>query len=61
MAPPRSADSCRSAPRWPSADSSPNPAFSLLGFLVAWQIFPHFASPFFDALLKVVHPADDYL
>jgi len=38
-----------------------NPAFSLLGFLVAWQIFPHFASPFFDALLKLVHPADEYL
>jgi Zn-dependent protease len=37
-----------------------NPAFSLLGFLVAWQIFPHFASPFFGALLKVVHPADIY-
>src|SRR5262245_25660644 len=37
-----------------------NPAFSLLGFLVAWQIFPHFAGPFFGALLKIVHPADAY-
>ena len=38
-----------------------NPAFSLLGFLVAWQVFPRFASPFFGALLKIVHPADVYL
>jgi Zn-dependent protease len=37
-----------------------NPAFSLLGFLVAWQVFPHVAGPFFGALLKIVHPADVY-
>ena len=37
-----------------------SPVFSLLGIFVAWQIFPYFVSPFFDAILKVVHPADDY-
>ena len=37
-----------------------SPAFSVLGILVAWQVFPYFVRPFFDALLKVVHPADRY-
>jgi Zn-dependent protease len=37
-----------------------SPAFSVLGIFVAWQIFPYFAGPFFDALLKVVHPTDSY-
>ncbi len=37
-----------------------SPAFSVLGIFVAWQVFPYFVRPFFDALLKVVHPADRY-
>ena len=37
-----------------------SPAFSLLGILVAWQLFPYVVDPLFAALLKVVHPADIY-
>jgi Zn-dependent protease len=37
-----------------------NPAMSLLGLLVAWQVFPKFAGPIFSALLQLVHPGDIY-
>jgi Zn-dependent protease len=37
-----------------------NPALSLLGLLVAWQVFPYVARPLFGALLRVVHPGDMY-
>ena len=35
-----------------------NPIFSLLGILVAWQVFPKIAGPIFDGLLRLVHPHD---
>jgi Zn-dependent protease len=38
-----------------------NPVFSLLGILVAWQVFPHLAGPIFNALLRLVHPQHSYL
>ena len=37
-----------------------NPAVSLLGLLVAWQVFPQFARPIFTAVLRLVHPGDIY-
>ena len=37
-----------------------SPIFSLLGILVAWQVFPQIAGPIFDGLLKLVHPLDRY-
>ncbi|HEX3177910.1 MAG TPA: site-2 protease family protein [Methylomirabilota bacterium] len=37
-----------------------NPAVSMLGLLVAWQLFPEFARPLFAALLRLVHPGDFY-
>jgi Zn-dependent protease len=37
-----------------------NPALSLLGLLVAWQVFPYVARPLFGALIRIVHPADVY-
>jgi Zn-dependent protease len=38
-----------------------NPIFSLVGILVAWQVFPQIAGPIFNGLLKLVHPHDRYL
>src|SRR5437867_2727510 len=35
-----------------------NPIFSLVGILVAWQVFPQIAGPIFNGLLKLVHPLD---
>ena len=37
-----------------------NPAVSMLGLLVAWQLFPQFARPIFTAVLRLVHPGDSY-
>jgi Zn-dependent protease len=37
-----------------------NPAVSMLGLLVAWQLFPQFARPIFTAVLRLVHPGDIY-
>jgi Zn-dependent protease len=37
-----------------------NPAFSILGIFIAWQVFPHVVGPIFSALLTLVHPADRY-
>ena len=37
-----------------------NPALSLLGLIVAWQLFPQVARPIFGVLLRLVHPADIY-
>ena len=36
------------------------PAVSMLGLLIAWQLFPEFARPLFAALLRLVHPEDIY-
>ena len=37
-----------------------HPAVSMLGLLIAWQLFPEFARPLFAALLRLVHPGDIY-
>ena len=37
-----------------------SPAMSMLGLLVAWQVFPKLARPIFSALLRLVHPGDIY-
>lgn len=37
-----------------------NPAVSMLGLLIAWQVFPQFARPLFAAVLRLVHPGDIY-
>jgi Zn-dependent protease len=37
-----------------------HPAMSLLGLLVAWQLFPRFARPIFSVLVQLVHPGDMY-
>jgi Zn-dependent protease len=33
---------------------------SMIGLLVAWQVFPFITSPLFSALLRLVHPYDFY-
>ena len=37
-----------------------NPAVSVLGLLIAWQVFPQFARPLFAAVVRLVHPGDIY-
>jgi Zn-dependent protease len=37
-----------------------NPAFSMVGLLVAWQVFPMFTGPLFMALLQALHPGVTY-
>lgn len=37
-----------------------HPAVSMLGLMIAWQLFPEFARPLFAALLRLVHPGDIY-
>jgi Zn-dependent protease len=37
-----------------------NPALSILGLFIAWQVFPQFARPLFAAVLRLVHPGDSY-
>jgi len=37
------------------------PGVSMLGLLVAWQLFPQFARPIFTAVLRLVHPGDIYV
>jgi Zn-dependent protease len=37
-----------------------NPAISMLGLFIAWQVFPQFARPLFAAVLRLVHPGDMY-
>jgi Zn-dependent protease len=39
---------------------SMNPAFSMVGLLVAWQVFPMFAGRLFFVLLEVLHPTVTY-
>ena len=38
-----------------------NPAVSMLGLLIAWQVFPKFARPLFEAVVRLVHPGDIYV
>jgi Zn-dependent protease len=37
-----------------------NPALSLLGLFIAWQVFPYVARPLFGMLVRIVYPADMY-
>jgi Zn-dependent protease len=37
-----------------------NGAFSLLGLLVAWKVFPYLTGPIFSTVLKLVHPGSFY-
>jgi len=37
-----------------------NPMMSLLGLVVAWQVFPYITGPLFSTLLRLVHPFDSY-
>jgi Zn-dependent protease len=37
-----------------------NPAFSMVGMVVAWQVFPFITSPIFFMLLAAVHPTVRY-
>jgi Zn-dependent protease len=37
-----------------------NPAFSVVGILVAWQVFPYLARPLFQVVLWLVHPGERY-
>ena len=39
---------------------SANPAVSILGLFIAWQVFPQFARPLFAAVVRLVHPGDIY-
>jgi Zn-dependent protease len=33
---------------------------SMLGLVVAWQVFPFVTDPIFSAVLRLVHPYDSY-
>ncbi len=37
-----------------------NGMMSMLGLLVAWQVFPHATDPIFSLLLRLVHPDASY-
>lgn len=37
-----------------------NPVFSLIGILIAWQIFPSIARPLFRTVLQLLHPGALY-
>jgi Zn-dependent protease len=37
-----------------------NAMMSLIGLVVAWQVFPFLTDPLFSALLRIVHPFDSY-
>ena len=37
-----------------------NGAFSLIGLLIAWKVFPIFTRPLFTIVLKLVHPGTEY-
>jgi Zn-dependent protease len=39
---------------------SRQPAFQMVGLIVAWQLFPHIARPLFSLVLKAVHPGESY-
>ncbi len=36
------------------------PGFSMIGLIVAWQVFPHFADPLFSLVLNLLHPHAHY-
>ena len=37
-----------------------NAMMSMVGLLIAWQVFPFVSNPLFSLLLKLVHPFDSY-
>jgi Zn-dependent protease len=37
-----------------------NGAFSILGLLIAWRVFPYLTDPIFSTVLKLVHPGAFY-
>jgi hypothetical protein len=37
-----------------------NGATSMIGLVVAWQVFPLFTDPLFSLLLPLVHPGESY-
>lgn len=41
-------------------DLTASPVFSILGLIVAWQVFPYLARPLFRFLLMLVHPGERY-
>ena len=41
-------------------DLQRNGAFSMIGLLVAWQVFPYLTSPIFSTVLRLVHPDSLY-
>ena len=36
------------------------PGFSMIGLLVAWQVFPRLAGPLFGLVLGLLHPGATY-
>jgi Zn-dependent protease len=36
------------------------PMGSLIGLLIAWQVFPHIARPLFGMVLALLHPGTEY-
>jgi Zn-dependent protease len=37
-----------------------NAMMSMVGLVIAWQVFPFFTDPLFSTLLRLVHPFDSY-
>lgn len=37
-----------------------NAMMSMLGLVIAWQVFPFITDPLFSALLRIAHPFDSY-
>ena len=41
-------------------DLQSNAMMSMVGLVIAWQVFPFVTDPLFVALLRLVHPFDSY-
>ena len=41
-------------------DVGANPMTSMIGLVVAWQVFPFVTDPLFELLLRLVHPGESY-
>lgn len=41
-------------------DAGTSAMLSMVGLIVAWQVFPTFSDPLFSLLLRLLHPAESY-
>lgn len=41
-------------------EASSNPMMSMIGLVVAWQVFPEVSDPLFSFVLRLIHPGESY-